>query len=204
MFSGHEHFYERIKPQKGIAYFIIGNSAKLRKGDILKTDLTAKGWVQGYAFILMEIVGDDLYFQTVSDKGETIDAGHLANQRRWSDATFGPGTRLRGVIEHIRKELVEVEESDGDLSEWVDVIILAFDGALRSGAQPQQVIDAVKAKQAVNEARSWPDWRNFGEDQAIEDVGGFGQATLAGLAQAGQFLVPDLRVERRVDRAPVL
>ena len=32
--TGHEHFYERIKPQKGIAYFIIGSSAKLRKGDL--------------------------------------------------------------------------------------------------------------------------------------------------------------------------
>src|SRR5439155_3097095 len=71
--SGHEHFYERIKPQKGIAYFILGNSAKLRSGDILKTDLTENGFDRGYAFILMEIVGDDLYFQTVSDKGATID-----------------------------------------------------------------------------------------------------------------------------------
>src|SRR5215212_1297139 len=56
--NGHEHFYERVKPQKGIAYFIVGSSAKVRKGDLSKTDLTAKGWDQGYAFILMEIVGD--------------------------------------------------------------------------------------------------------------------------------------------------
>jgi len=75
--TGHEHFYERIKPQKGIAYFILGNSAKVRAGDIQKTDLTAKGWDQGYAFMLMEIVGDDLYFQTLSDSGATIDAGSI-------------------------------------------------------------------------------------------------------------------------------
>jgi hypothetical protein len=75
--NGHEHFYERIKPQKGIAYFIIGSSAKLRKGDLSKTDLTAKGWDQGYAFILMEIVGDVLHFQVLSDKGETIDSGTI-------------------------------------------------------------------------------------------------------------------------------
>jgi 3',5'-cyclic AMP phosphodiesterase CpdA len=75
--SGHEHFYERIKPQKGIAYFILGNSAKLRSGDITKTNLTAKGWDQGYGFMLMEIVGDDLTFQTISDKGETIDTGSV-------------------------------------------------------------------------------------------------------------------------------
>jgi len=75
--TGHEHFYERIKPQKGIAYFIIGSSAKLRKGDLTKTDLTAKGWDQGYAFMLMEIVGNDLYFEVLSDKDETIDAGSI-------------------------------------------------------------------------------------------------------------------------------
>src|SRR4029453_15794897 len=75
--SGHEHFYERVKPQKGIAYFTLGNSAKLRKGDLSKTDLTAKGWDQGYGFMLMEIDGDDLHFQLVSNKGETIDSGNV-------------------------------------------------------------------------------------------------------------------------------
>lgn len=73
--SGHEHFYERVKPQKGIAYFTLGNSAKLRRGDLKKTDLTAKGWDQGYAFMLFEIAGDDMYFETVSDTGALIDSG---------------------------------------------------------------------------------------------------------------------------------
>ena len=73
--SGHEHFYERIKPQKGIQYFILGNSAKVRRGDLLKTDLTEKGWDQGYSFMLVEIAGDDLYFQTISDRATTIDEG---------------------------------------------------------------------------------------------------------------------------------
>jgi 3',5'-cyclic AMP phosphodiesterase CpdA len=75
--SGHEHFYERIKPQKGVAYFTLGSSAKLRRGDILKTPLTAKAWDQGYAFMLVEVVGDDLYFQVISDKNQTIDAGSI-------------------------------------------------------------------------------------------------------------------------------
>jgi hypothetical protein len=75
--TGHEHFYERIKPQKGIAYFILGSSAKLRRGDLLKSELTAKGWDQGYTFMLMEIVGDDLHFQAISEKGETVDSGTI-------------------------------------------------------------------------------------------------------------------------------
>jgi hypothetical protein len=79
--SGHEHFYERIKPQHGIAYFTIGNSAKLRRGNIAKTNLTAKGWDQGYGFLLFEIVGDVLHFQMVGENGQTVDSGSLQRQR---------------------------------------------------------------------------------------------------------------------------
>lgn len=97
-----------------------------------------------------------------------IDAAHLAQQREWSTATFGPGTRLHGVLDHIRKELGEIEAAPDDVTEWVDVIILAFDGAWRAGWEPQQIIDAIKAKQARNEARTWPDWRAMSQDHAIE------------------------------------
>jgi len=75
--TGHEHFYERIKPQKGIAYFIIGSSAKLRKGDLVKSDLTAYGNDREYAFMLMEIAGDELFFQTINEQGNTIDTGSI-------------------------------------------------------------------------------------------------------------------------------
>lgn len=97
-----------------------------------------------------------------------IDADHLAHQREWSTQTFGPGSRTLGVLDHIRKELAEIEADPTDLAEWVDVIILAFDGAWRAGWEPQQIIDAIKAKQAKNEARKWPDWRTMSPDAAIE------------------------------------
>lgn len=35
---------------------------------------------------------------------------HLTRQAAFSRATFGPGPRTKGVIDHIRKELVEVEK----------------------------------------------------------------------------------------------
>ncbi len=75
--AGHEHFYERINPQKGIAYFTLGSSAKLRKGDLRKTAMTAYGNDSDYAFMLVEIVGDEMYYQVVSDKGVTLDAGSV-------------------------------------------------------------------------------------------------------------------------------
>jgi predicted MPP superfamily phosphohydrolase len=77
VFTGHEHFYERTKPQKGITYFIAGSSAKLRRGDIRRSELTAKGFDDGYTFMLVEIVDDELHFQTISQTGRVVDAGAI-------------------------------------------------------------------------------------------------------------------------------
>ena len=77
VFTGHEHFYERIKPQKGIAYFIAGSSAKLREGNIAPSPLSDKGFDTGFTFMLVEIAGDDLSFQTITEKGVTIDSGSV-------------------------------------------------------------------------------------------------------------------------------
>jgi hypothetical protein len=95
---------------------------------------------------------------------------HLHRQRAWSKVTFGPGTRTAGVLDHIRKELKEVERDPNDLTEWVDVILLALDGAWRHGHTPEQIASAIEAKQARNESREWPDWRTQPTDRAIEHV----------------------------------
>jgi hypothetical protein len=78
--SGHDHFYERIKPQKGIQYFVVGGSAKLRNGDIRNDNLPAKGFDTGYSFMVVEIAGDDFHFQTISDQGQTVDSGVVHRQ----------------------------------------------------------------------------------------------------------------------------
>src|SRR5262245_2291245 len=75
--TGHEHFYERIKPQQGIHYFIVGSSGQLRKGNIAKTNLTDKGFDQDNTFMVAEIVGDDMSFQVISRAGKTIDSGTI-------------------------------------------------------------------------------------------------------------------------------
>lgn len=95
---------------------------------------------------------------------------HLYRQRAFSRATFGPGARTKGVTDHIRKELIEVEKAPGDLSEWVDVILLGLDGAWRSGATPEQIAAMIATKQDKNERRNWPDWRRADPDKAIEHV----------------------------------
>jgi hypothetical protein len=93
---------------------------------------------------------------------------HLARQAAWSEKTFGPGARTAGVVDHIRKELLEIEADPGDLKEWIDVTILALDGAWRSGASPAEIMEAIVAKQTKNEGRVWPDWRTSDPNKAIE------------------------------------
>jgi hypothetical protein len=75
--TGHEHFYERIKPQRGIYYFIVGSSAKLRAGNIGASDITAKGFDKDRAFMVMEVTPNRLYFQTITRTGATVDSGAL-------------------------------------------------------------------------------------------------------------------------------
>jgi hypothetical protein len=77
VFAGHEHFYERIHPQKGIAYFTSGGAAKLRKGNIQRGPMTAAGFDTDRSFMLVEIDGDELYFQTFSRIGKTVDSGSV-------------------------------------------------------------------------------------------------------------------------------
>jgi hypothetical protein len=80
--TGHDHFYERIIPQKGIYYFVSGAGGKLRSGDIKKgTGLTAKGYDRDMSFMLIEVDGKQMHFQAVSRTGETIDSGVLHHQR---------------------------------------------------------------------------------------------------------------------------
>jgi 3',5'-cyclic AMP phosphodiesterase CpdA len=77
VFAGHEHFYERIKPQNGIYYFIQGGSAKLRKGDIRKGPLTASGFDTDFSFMLAELGKDAMQFQVLSRSGKPVDSGTL-------------------------------------------------------------------------------------------------------------------------------
>ena len=81
VFSGHEHFYERLKPQKGIHYFISGAGGKLRAGGVGVSQVSAKSFDRDMHFMLIEIVDDKMHFQVISRTGKTIDSGTLIQQR---------------------------------------------------------------------------------------------------------------------------
>lgn len=99
----------------------------------------------------------------------------LDRQREFSLVTFGPGDatdRASGICDHIRKELDEILQDPMDLEEWIDVAILAFDGALRTGATSGHIVQALIAKQEKNETRAWPNWLTAEPGKAIEHVRG--------------------------------
>jgi hypothetical protein len=80
VYSGHDHIYERIKPQKGIYYFVSGSGGQLRTGDLKRSALTAAGYDSEETFMLNEVAGDELFFQVISRSGKTVDAGMLPRQ----------------------------------------------------------------------------------------------------------------------------
>jgi 3',5'-cyclic AMP phosphodiesterase CpdA len=81
VFSGHDHVYERLKPQKGITYFVSGSGGELRKGDVRPSAMTAAYFDQDQSFMLVEVAGDDLFFGAVARTGAMVDAGVIHRGR---------------------------------------------------------------------------------------------------------------------------
>ena len=120
VFAGHDHVYERVKPQKGTYYFTEGASGSLRKGNLRKTDLTAAGYDQDRSFMLVEIAGDELYFQTISRTGMTVDSGvirrvaKIAGAASWPTVRPGHGglpgpTAVKAIDVSLTRALVDAE-----------------------------------------------------------------------------------------------
>jgi predicted MPP superfamily phosphohydrolase len=82
VFNGHDHFYERVKPQKGIVYFVTGAGGQLRRGNIdTNSGITAKGNDQDQSFMVVEINGDEMHFNAVSRRGDIIDSGVITRRK---------------------------------------------------------------------------------------------------------------------------
>jgi predicted phosphodiesterase len=94
VFAGHDHVYERVKPQKGICYFTEGASGSLRPGNLKKTALTAAGYDQDRSFMLVEIAGDELHFQTISRTGRTVDSGLIRRVATTTGVASMPAERV--------------------------------------------------------------------------------------------------------------
>jgi predicted phosphodiesterase len=80
--AGHDHFYERTKPQNGIVHFVVGSGGQLRRGNIdTRSGLTAKGFDTDLAFMAVEIKDDEMVFNAVSRTGEIVDSGVITRRQ---------------------------------------------------------------------------------------------------------------------------
>ena len=84
VFAGHDHVYDRVKPQKGIYHFVEGASGALQKGDLRKSSLTAVVYDRDCSFLLDTISGEELHFHAISRTGRTVDSGVIHRAARIS------------------------------------------------------------------------------------------------------------------------
>ena len=114
--------------------------------------------------------------QAIETSQQQAFARFLRERGEWSFRTFGPGCRTKGITAHIRKELNEIEAAPHDEEEWVDVLLLAFDGATRTlmdkGIDPEiipsMLLTALYVKHLKNTKRNWP--APGPEDQLTEHI----------------------------------
>ena len=91
VFAGHDHIYERVKPQQGITYFVSGSAGSLRKGDYGRPQaFSATGFDADFEFMLVEIDGPKMYFQAISRTGQTIDSGVVENTKAAAESPETP------------------------------------------------------------------------------------------------------------------
>jgi hypothetical protein len=82
VFTGHDHFYERTRPQQGITYFVTGSAGKLARGDLRNNSpLMARGFDNDQAFMVVNIDGDRLTFQAISRSGKIVDSGAIERRK---------------------------------------------------------------------------------------------------------------------------
>lgn len=116
----------------------------------------------------------------------------LQAQAAFSEATFGPGQRTQGVLAHLRKELDEIARDPLDRTEWMDVVLLALDGARRAGYPLEALVTG------------WPGGPAHDLEVALERQFGLAQAWFepsAGALEVVLLLEANLR---QLDDAPGL
>jgi Calcineurin-like phosphoesterase len=95
--TGRDRFYERMKPQKGIVYFVVGSGGQLQPGSIDRSSrITARAFDDNQAFLAAEIVGDEMFFNAISRDGKTIDSGVLKPRTPTAELQIRVDSEYRG------------------------------------------------------------------------------------------------------------
>jgi hypothetical protein len=94
-------------------------------------------------------------YKTEEKLQQALTASWLDEKAAWSNKTFGTSLEAERILRHIEKELSEIRQNPKDLMEWVDVVLLALDGAQRAGFGSDEILKGLKDKQALNMKREW-------------------------------------------------
>jgi predicted phosphodiesterase len=77
-FAGHDHFYERTKPQHGIQYFVAGGGGKTRQGDVDPgSGIHEASFDKDNHFMVIEVDDKQVSFQAISETGAVVDSGAI-------------------------------------------------------------------------------------------------------------------------------
>ena len=83
VFAGHEHLYERVRPQRGIYYFVSGGGGRnLYK--VVPSDFDEVG-VSEHHFMVAQIAGDTLLFEALTHAQKLIDCGAVFRTQTAAD-----------------------------------------------------------------------------------------------------------------------
>jgi hypothetical protein len=93
--SGHDHTYERVKPQQGVQYFVTGAGGKVRPGDVnLRSPFRDASFDRENHYMQMVIEDQQISFQAITRGGAVIDQGTIAPRAMAASA----GAALRGTL----------------------------------------------------------------------------------------------------------
>lgn len=82
-FTGHEHLYERIKPQKGIVHFVSGGGGRYLYR-FRPSEFDAVG-VSEHHFMIVQVSGDTMLFEAISHGQKLIDCGAVYRTQNASE-----------------------------------------------------------------------------------------------------------------------
>ena len=97
--TGHDHFYERTKPQQGITYFVAGSGGQLREGE----DPQRAGLLGGHRRQRQRLSGhrdqgDAIVFNAIATGGKVVDSGRIERVKKAESSATPPGAAGGGPV----------------------------------------------------------------------------------------------------------
>ncbi len=74
--AGHDHFYQKIRPQVGVHYFVSGGAGKVRNG-VKEKHPEVEFAAESYHFLRFEVSVDEVKYVAIDDSGDVLHQGRI-------------------------------------------------------------------------------------------------------------------------------